>query len=686
MTISREKAEMKKNGGLIIGLIKQSWYWMIPSIVLGFSGAIFNGIGMTLVIPIVISFLGVDPPNIAEMPPILRSLFSLFDGVPDGYKVLAMTGTVFLTIALKGLCNYLTSVVSSGLSRRLSINLRKECFHLLLELDLGYFSRVRLGDIMNYINSEVSRASQSVSHCITIAISGITITVFLAILVSISWELTIVAIVILGFLSLSNQFFTRFAKRSGRELSKASAAYSIHLVEVLSGIRLIKSVANENAEFDKTISLIKDREDANFKSQLAFAAVAPSNEVLNVIAIILLVITGRVLFADDLAVFSSVILTYLFLLTRMLPFIGKLYGARNQIANASASVKNVEDYLYRGDKPIMQSGSYLFEGLKKEIRFNSMWFQYSQSKDWNLQDIDIVLPKGKTLALVGSSGAGKSTIADLLARFYDPSKGCIEIDGICLKDLSIEEYRRNIGIVSQDTFLFNASVKENIKYGYPHITDEAVFQAAKLANAIDFIQNLPQGFDTKIGDRGVMLSGGQRQRLSIARALLQNPEILILDEATSALDTVSERLVQEALENLSHNRTTLVIAHRLSTIQKADQIVVLEKGQVVEVGDHNTLLKQGGHYAELHAIQFADHPNYDENKGQVSEFTRDSLNEASYNIRSQLNGILGILEISNSTFELSPKESQELTSSVYQSSLNILKYLEMLENKILLSQ
>lgn len=680
---------MRKADGLIVNLIKDSWHWVLLSILLGFSGAIFNGVGMTLVIPIIISFLGLETINSADMPPLLRSIFSVFDGVPEQYRVVAMLGTVFLTIILKGLSNYATAVAASHLSKRLSITLRKECFRLLLELDLEYFSQVRMGDVMNYINTEVGRASQTVGHCVTIVISSITMLVFVAILVSISWELTVLAIIILGLLSLINQFFTRFAKNSGQQLSKASAEYSIHLVEVLSGIRLVKSVANESVEFQKTMGLINNRETAQFKSQLAFAAVGPANEIFNVIAIILLVIAGRFLFTDNLGVFSSIILTYLFILTRMLPFIGKLYGARNQIANASASVQNVESYLRRDNKPIMASGHQRFAGIKHDIRFKSLWFRYPQSDKWNLQNIDMTLPKGKTLALVGSSGAGKSTVADLLARFYDPTEGCIEIDGIDLREFSAEQYRRKIGIVSQDTFLFNASVKDNIKYGYPDATDEAVFQAAKLANAADFIESLPYGFDTKIGDRGVMLSGGQRQRLSIARALLQNPEILILDEATSALDTVSERLVQEALEELSQNRTTLVIAHRLSTVQKADQIVVLEKGKIVEAGNHQALLKQGGHYAELYAIQFAGTDKNTESheqdeQYQTQKFTRDSLSDASYNIRSQLNGILGMLEISNFNFEDSPTEKQELNSNLYQSSLTILRYLEMLEDRILL--
>ncbi|MER3478097.1 MAG: ABC transporter ATP-binding protein, partial [Leptolyngbya sp. ERB_1_2] len=222
--------------------------------------------------------------------------------------------------------------------------------------------------------------------------------------------------------------------------------------------------------------------------------------------------------------------------------------------------------------------------------------------------VDLWLPKGTTLALVGSSGAGKSTLADLLPRFYDPTAGRILIDDRDLKDFELRSLRRSMGIVSQDTFLFNDSVRNNLAYARRTASDDEILEATKRANAYEFIIKLPQGFDTLIGDRGVMLSGGQRQRLAIARALLRDPEILILDEATSALDTVSERLVQSAIDELSRDRTTLVIAHRLSTVQKADQIAVLDQGCVVEVGTHIELLKQGGLYAQLYAMQFSEEP------------------------------------------------------------------------------
>lgn len=297
---------------------------------------------------------------------------------------------------------------------------------------------------------------------------------------------------------------------------------------------------------------------------------------------------------------------YLLTLFRMLPSIGKLNGLRSKFANSVPSIQLVEAFLRQDNKPIMAQGTQIYQPLTRNIQFENIWFKYPTSRDWILRGVSLNLPKGTTLALVGSSGAGKSTLADLLPRFYDCLEGRILIDGQDLKSFDLPSLRQAMGIVSQETFLFNATVYDNIAYGCDGVTFNDVVSAAQRANAYEFIEQLPQGFDTPIGDRGVMLSGGQRQRLAIARALLRDPDILILDEATSALDTVSERLVQKALDELSRDRTVLVIAHRLSTIKNADQIAVFDQGEVVEVGQHDELLAQDGLYAKLYKMQFGE--------------------------------------------------------------------------------
>jgi subfamily B ATP-binding cassette protein MsbA len=405
---------------------------------------------------------------------------------------------------------------------------------------------------------------------------------------------------------------------------------------------------------------------------MATAAIAPINEVVNMLVLLVLIVIGKFFLSQDqITALSTILLTYLFILFRTLPLISQLNNARSNLAQRIAAINIIGEFLKRDNKPIMKSGSMPFTGLQEGIHFDHISFSYPGHNKLALQDIDLYVPCGTTLALVGGSGAGKSTLADLLPRFYDPVEGCIQLDGCDLRDFDLQNLRKSMGIVSQDTFLFNASVRDNIAYARPNVTDEEIILAAQQANAEEFIVNLPEGFMTPIGDRGVLLSGGQRQRISIARAILQNPDILILDEATSALDTVSERLVQEAIEKLSRDRTTVVIAHRLSTIQKADQIAVLDQGCVAEVGTHDQLLAKGEKYAQLYTLQFAD------------EAARDrAIIRSSYDVRSRLNPMMGFLQLLADELVDDPEERQELLNESYRSATYILDSLEFIEQSV----
>jgi ABC-type branched-subunit amino acid transport system ATPase component len=379
------------------------------------------------------------------------------------------------------------------------------------------------------------------------------------------------------------------------------------------------------------------------------------------------------IFANTLSAYSTVMLTYFIVLFRLLPFINRLNGIRTGLAGCYPSLDIVHDFLRLDNKPFMAFGSLRFEGLNQEIHFNKISFSYPQHDEVVLKDIDLKLPKGKTLALVGSSGSGKTTLADLLPRFYDPTQGCIFLDGIDLREFDPVTLRRAMGIVSQDTFLFNASIRANIAYAHPDASDEEIFIAAKQANAYEFIDRLPNKFDTLIGDRGVLLSGGQKQRLSIARALLQNPQILILDEATSALDTVSEKLVQAAIENLSKDRTTLVIAHRLSTISRADQIAVLDHGKVVEIGTHDELLQKQGAYYRLYSLQFAQQDD------EIQNLVADTQNRFSHEVRTNLNSLIISLQLLSDDLIDIPQEQNELLELSFTSAVNLIEKLEKYE-------
>ena len=294
--------------------------------------------------------------------------------------------------------------------------------------------------------------------------------------------------------------------------------------------------------------------------------------------------------------------TFLFVLLRIIPIVRTLNGVRAKLSSCYGPLANIRELLDRNDKTYLKNGQIQFTKLQREIEFVGLDFGYEPNK-LVLHDISLSIAQGETVALVGSSGAGKSTLADLITRFYDPIGGKILIDGIELAKFEIDSLRRKLAVVSQDTFIFNTSVRQNIAYGLTGLEEARIKQAAMRANAWEFIQELPEGLETQLGDRGVRLSGGQRQRLAIARALLRDPEILILDEATSALDSISERLIQESLEKLAAGRTVIAIAHRLSTIMRADKVVVLEQGRIVEQGTYQELLEQRGQLWRYHQMQ-----------------------------------------------------------------------------------
>ncbi len=576
---------------------------IVVTAVLGFSGAIFNGVSTALIVPVILGFLGQGSNN--RMPPQIQGILSVVGG--SGQNSFAvLLGVVIVAIVLKNLATYLSAISSAKLTQTLATSIRRDGIRMLLDVDIDYYGQHKIGDLIGQLGGEVSRAADAIKIALQIFTTALTILVSVAFLLVISWQLTAIATGLLLLVTVSNQFFIKRAKQSGQDLSDHSREYSVTLLESLSGMRLIKSTSQEATTYQQLSWLISEREKAELKSQKNYAMIGPVNELAGIATVIVMITLGRILFADQMASLSTLLLMYLFTLFRTLPFVSQLNGLRSQFANNSPSVQIIHEFLDRSRKPIMVPGQHLYTGLKTGIRFEDVVFHYPSSPNPVLRGVSVDLPRGTTLALVGSSGAGKSTLADLLPRFYDCDGGRITLDGRDLRDFDIRTLRRSMGIVSQETFLFNTTIFNNIAYGCHRVSESEVIDAAKRANAYEFISKMPEGFYTNIGDRGVLLSGGQRQRLAIARALLRNPDILILDEATSALDTVSERLVQQAIDELSRDRTVLVIAHRLSTIQNADQIAVFHQGQIVEVGKHDELLRQGGQYAKLYAMQFSE--------------------------------------------------------------------------------
>lgn len=663
-------------------------FLMILTIILGFSGALFNGVSTVLIVPLLLGFLGQDTGLLTQGPAFLRKTLSFFDRFPGDFKFVAMLSAIVLAIILKNLAAYLTVIVSNYLFRSLSIQMRLSGVKLLLDIDLDFYSKTEIGILTNILNMEMQRTIQTIKVSMAILTNTITILTFLWFLLSLSWQLTIISTILLVAVTFSNQYLIKRSKKYGKVLSQKSGQYSKRLMEILSGIRLIKTTSTENEEYKHLEGLIKEREVAELKSQANFAIVPPLNELLGILTVLSIIIIGRYLFIEKLQAVSTILLTYLFILFRLLPFIGQVNNNRSQLSNTTPSVEIVANFLRLDDKPLMKNGDRQYQTLQEGIRFEGVDFAYPGHSDLVLKEINLWIPKGRTVALVGSSGAGKSTLVDLLPRYYDPIAGKITLDGIDLKDINIYDLRKAFGVVSQDTFLFDNTVRYNIAYGRENATEEEIIAAAKQANAYEFIMNLPQGFDTSIGDRGVMLSGGQKQRITIARGLLRNPDILILDEATSALDTISERLVQEAIDELCRDRTTVVIAHRLSTIQQADKIVVMEQGRIVEEGTHKELLALDGQYAQLYEMQFGTKKSQNVILPTNEALLRASIRAShelrsrlSYRVRSQLNAMLGSLQLVADDLADTDEEKQELLEESYTSALGLLNTLSFFDEQ-----
>ncbi|MEB3358988.1 MAG: ABC transporter ATP-binding protein [Synechococcales bacterium] len=660
---------------LLLKLARRYPFQIALTIGLGLSGAIFNGVSTALVVPAVLSILDQNI-NLGTAPPFLKLLLAPFDSISPDYRLGVMTLAIVVAIALKNLTNYLNALTSTALKEALSIDLREQALQMLLEVDLDYFCKVGVGDVLNRVNNEVGRAAGALKAAIRIGINAITILIFVGLLLAMSWPLTVATSLLLSLVVVLNQYFISRAKEFGRQLSSVSRAYSIRLTEALTGIRLIKEAASERREYHTINQLLRERERLDYRSQANYAAIAPISEVAGVMALIVIVYLGSTFFSGQLREVSAILLTYLVVLFRLLPVLSQLNGSRSQFANYSPSVDILADFLRRDNKPFMADGSVQWQPMQEGIQFDHVSFAYPGSDELALSDITLALPKGKTLALVGASGAGKTTLADLLPRFYDPTGGAIRIDGRNLREFDQKSLRGAMGIVSQEAFLFNDTIRNNVAYARPDASDAEIIDALKRANAYEFVTDMPQGLETPLGDRGVLLSGGQRQRIAIARALLKNAEILILDEATSALDTVSERLVQAAIDDARRDRTTLVIAHRLSTIQNADQIAVMHKGSVVELGSHEELLSKDGYYAHLHEMQFTT-----TDSTQAHSRNDQILSNASFAIRNHLNGMIGSLAMIVDDLVDTPEEEHELVRGAYDAATSLLTVIEILERK-----
>jgi len=529
---------------------------------------------------------------------------------------------LFLAVmtALKTGAYFLSSATIVPVRTGVVRDIRNQLYRKINALSLGFFSEERKGDIIARMSGDVQEIENSIMSSLDMLFKNpvLIIAYFVALMV-VSWELTVFTLV---FVPVFGWFMGFVGRKLKQNSMKAQALWSdtmSQVEETLGGLRIIKAFSAQekmNARFDRVNTAYRDNiMRVNIRQQLAH----PMSEFLGTVMIIIVLWFGGTLVLSDNPVISGpTFIYYLVMLYSIINPLKEFSKAGYSIPKGLASMERVDKILQAEVEIQDPANPTHIKSFEHQIEFRHVWFGYQErgvrsederSKEneetinWVLKDINLVIPKGKTIAIVGQSGSGKSTLVDLIPRYYDVQKGEVLIDGINVKDLSINDLRQLIGNVNQEAILFNDTFYKNITFGVDNATQQQVEEAARIANAHEFIMQSEHGYNTNIGDRGGRLSGGQRQRVSIARAILKNPPILILDEATSALDTESERLVQDALERLMKTRTTVAIAHRLSTIKNADEICVLHEGQIVERGTHESLLEQEGYYKKLHDMQ-----------------------------------------------------------------------------------
>ena len=517
-------------------------------------------------------------------------------------RIYRLAGLILVLVWLRSIFIYLGTTYSRKTAFKLAGHIRKNIFEQLQGLSLSYYSQSRSGEIINTIIAEVQDLIQAFQAGTSLVTSIATLAAYLVSLILLSWQISVAVAMMFSLLSVALSTIVGWARESSFDVSRAKGKMTSAAVELINGIRTIKAFATEDFERERFYLATDELTEAKTRVSFFFNLIKPLADGVATTILIAIVTIAFMTLVRGGGLKAAELLTFMFVLLRMMPLVSQVNANRGKLTSFQGAISNIQELLRTDNKIYLPNGSVPFERLKKSIDLVCVDFGYEPTK-LVLHNITLSIAKGETTALIGSSGAGKTTLVDLICRFYDPTSGKIRLDGIELAQLELNSLRSKMAIVSQDTFIFNTSVRNNIAYGLEGITVEEIKQAALSANAWEFIQQLPEGLETVLGDRGVRLSGGQRQRIAIARALLRNPEILILDEATSALDSVTEKLIQESLERLSVGRTVIAIAHRLSTIVSADKVVVLEKGRIVEQGKYQDLLKQRGKLWQYHQMQ-----------------------------------------------------------------------------------
>lgn len=548
------------------------------------------GAAMTLIIPLIVRYI---TGTVIEQP------------LEEASKMIIRLGILMIVmVAVEGFCNYFITCYGHVMGARMEHDMRNEIFGHYQKLSFAFYDNQKVGHLLSRITSDLFDITELLHHGPEdVVISSIKLIGAFIILVTVNLKLALVAIAIVLLMLVYAVIMNKKMKKAFKENRARIADINSQIEDSLSGIRVVKSFSNEETEMGKFRvgnSRFLQSKSRTYKYMGAYHT--GMNVFSTLITVGSLIMGAYLMTIGELA--TADLVTFLLYINNFIEPVKKLVNFTEQFQNGYSGYERFLEIMEIAPDIADKENAVSMENAKGDIKFEDVTFHYSEHNENVLTHVNLEVKQGEYVALVGSSGAGKTTLCSLIPRFYDVSSGSIKLDGMDIRDIKLNDLRKQIGIVQQDVYLFAGTVMENIRYGKPNATDEEVIRAAMAANAHEFIMGLPEGYDTDIGQRGVKLSGGQKQRLSIARVFLKNPPVLIFDEATSALDNESEKIVQKSLEQLAKDRTTFVIAHRLSTIRNAERILVLTEDGIAEEGTHESLMKQGGIYAGLYEMQF----------------------------------------------------------------------------------
>ena len=602
--------EFRMKYARILGFVRGSWRLLFIAFGLNIVFSIFETMSIALIQPIIqiifdkkTSVAASDSANPLES---IKNAFyeqiHQFVNIPDSMSdtLIRLSVLVVLIFALKNFFKYLANVAGTKVTEGIIKNMRDTIFRKLTSLSVDFFSKSRQGHLISVITNDVTVVNNNTISSITTILKETTqIVIFMGLLLSISPFLTLMAFSTSIISLLIIRFAIKYLRKYASRMQNAMSDYTSSLQETLFGIRIIKAYNAEESTNTKFMSQTANYVRSAIKHRRVIALIPAFNELFAISALcFVLYFGGTQVLGGEMK--GEDLLLFLFTLFSIMSPISSFMNQFTMFQTGLVSADRVFTVL--DAQPAVVDGSKSHNGLQQSIQINNLSFAYEDNKNV-LKNCSMTIEKGKKIALVGSSGSGKSTMLDLIIRFYDPSTGEVKLDDENIRNLDVKSYRSLFGIVSQETLLFNDTIANNIKYGH-EATDEEVIEAAKTANAYKFIEKMPNGIHTKIGDRGVLISGGERQRIAIARALIRKPQILVFDEATSALDAESEKIVQSAINTSLENRTAIIVAHRLSTIKDCDTIYVFDQGRIIESGNHQELIAQDGVYKKLCDIQF----------------------------------------------------------------------------------